>query len=356
MRIAFFNWRDIRNPRAGGAEVYNHELLKRLAMRGHKVTIFTSSFPGAAEKEMIDGIEHIRYGGRFSIYLKAYFCYKKNIEGRYDVIIEGINGMPFFTGFFAKERVVPLIYQLTRENWYSGLPFPAAFAGYHLEDLMLGGYRKNPAITISESTKSDLEKLGFSNIALVYAAGDVTPPKKIRKEKKKTIVYIGRLAKSKRVDHVMLAFKKIPDARLWIIGDGPKSDELRKYAKRLGIEAEFFGKVSQEKKAELLSRAHLMLFPAVHEGWGITVVEANACRTPVIGYDVHGLRDSIENGMNGYLVENGNVDAMAKKAEELLGDEKLLEKLSADSEEYSKKFSWEKSADELSEFLEKVIR
>jgi glycosyltransferase involved in cell wall biosynthesis len=356
MRIAFFNWRDIKNPMAGGAEVYNHELLKRLADKGHKVTIFTSLFPGAEEKEVIDGIEHIRYGGKFGIYLKAYSCYKKYIEGKYDVIIEGINGMPFFTRFFAREKVVPLVYQLTRQNWYSGLPFPAAFAGYHMEDFILGSYRKNPAITISESTKSDLEKLGFSNIGLVYAAGDVKPPERIHKEKKKTIAYIGRLTKSKRVDHVLIASEKIPDAEVWIIGDGPERDELKKYAKELGVEAEFLGKVNQKKKAELLSRAHLMLFPAVHEGWGITVLEANACGTPVIGYDVHGLRDSIENGVNGYLVKDGDVNAMAECAVKLLEDKKMLEKLSADAVEYSKNFSWDKSADGLLEFLEKVIK
>ena len=114
MRIAFFNWRDISHPLAGGAEVYVHELMKRLAGRGHAVALFTSSFPGAKEREIIDGIEHIRYGGRFTIYPKAFFCYKKHIEGRYDVIVESINGAPFFTKLFAKEPVVPFIHQLTK--------------------------------------------------------------------------------------------------------------------------------------------------------------------------------------------------------------------------------------------------
>jgi len=362
LRIAFFNWRDIRNPKAGGAEVYNHELLKRLARRGHKVTLFTSSFEGSPGHEIIDGIEHVRYAGRLGIYPKSYFCYKKHVEGRYDVIIEGINGVPFFTQLFAREKVVPLVYQITRENWYSGLPFPLAFLGYHTEDLMLRMYRKRPAIAISESGKEDLERLGFGGIDVIYASHDVRPPEKIKKEKKRTIVYLGRLTRSKRVDHVLRAFRKIKecvkDAQLWIAGSGPEENKLKRLAERLGINesTEFFGRVSQGKKAELLSKAHLMLFPAVREGWGITVLEANACGTPVVGYKVPGLRDSISSGINGYLVEDGDMNGMAERAVELLGDEEALRAMSSNARKYSKRFNWEKSSEELSRFLESVMR
>jgi len=360
MRIAFFNWRDINHPAAGGAEVYNHELLKPLAEQGHKITIFTSSFPGCKEKEVIDRIEHIRYGGKFGIYPKAYFCYKKYVEGKYDVIVEGINGMPFFTKFFARESVVPLVYQLTRKNWYSGLPLPLAFAGFHSEDFLLRVYRKQPTITISESTRMDLEKLGFGDLNVIYASADITPPKEIRKEKKKTLVYLGRITKSKRVDHVLQAFRIIresTDAQLWIVGSGPEEKHMQQLAKELKIsgQTKFFGKVNQEKKAELLSKAHIKLFPAVREGWGIVALEANVCGTPVIGYNVHGLRDSVKEGVNGFLVDDGNVQEMAKCAVELLGDEKALRDISLDSIEYSKKFNWEKSSKEFASLLKRVI-
>ncbi len=361
MRIAFFNWRDIRNPDAGGAEVYNHELLKRLAAKGHKITVFTSSFPNAPEKETIDGIEHLRYAGKFMIYPKSYFCYKKHVQGRYDIIIEGINGVPFFTKFFAKEKVVPLVYQLTKDNWYSGIAFPLAFAGYHSEEGMLALYRKNPAIAISESGKEDLERLGFEKVEIIHASHDVEPPEKIKKEKEKTLIYLGRLTKSKRVDHAVRAFgrirRDIKDAKFWVVGGGPEKEKLMKLAEELGLAESviFFGKVSQEKKAELLSRAHIMLFPAVREGWGITVLEANACGTPAIGYNVHGLRDSIKNGINGYLVEDGDIESMAEQAGELLENEKELQGMGKSAKEYSKEFSWDKSSEQLSRFLGGII-
>ena len=148
MRIAFFNWRDIRNPLAGGAEVYVHQILKRFAEKGHSVTLFTSSFPGSQEEEIIDGVNHVRYGGRFLVYPKSYLCYKKYVEGNYDIIVESINGPPFFTPVFAKEKVIAFIHQLTRENWYSGLFLPLAFTGYCLEDAMLSFFPSGKAAII----------------------------------------------------------------------------------------------------------------------------------------------------------------------------------------------------------------
>lgn len=360
MRLAFFNWRDIKHPRAGGAEVYNHQILKRLAAMGHRVTLFTASFPGCARSELIEGIEHIRYGGRFTIYPLAYACYKKHVEGRYDVVVECINGMPFFLPFFARERVVPLIYQLTRENWHSGLVFPLAFAGYHLEDSFLGIYREKPVLTISESTKSDLQALGFREIAVVNAAAEVSPPSGTKKQKQKTLICLGRLTKSKRVDHALSAFKiiknSIPGARLWIVGTGPEEKRLKALACGSGISRDvcFFGRVSEKKKAELLSKAHLMLFPAVREGWGIVVLEANACGTPVMGYAVPGLIDSIKENVNGQLVSPGNFTTLAEKAIKLLQNPPQLKRLSVNSIKYSKKFTWEKAADGLISFLEGV--
>ncbi|MBD3210144.1 glycosyltransferase, partial [Candidatus Micrarchaeota archaeon] len=355
MKIAFFNWRDIRNPAAGGAEVYVHQILKRLVEKGHSATLFSSSFPGSSQMEIIDGIEHIRYACKYLIYPKSLLCYKKHIRGKYDVIVESINGVPFFTRLFAKEPVVSLVHQLTRENWYSALPFPLAFLGYHLEDWMLSLYRNSPAVVPSASTRNDLEKLGFRQIHIVHGAAEVAP-KPV--EKQNAVLYLGRLTKSKRVGHALRAFsiisENIPDYRLWIAGSGPEEKNLVKLAEELGVsdKTRFLGKVDEETKSELLSKAKLLLFPAVREGWGLVTLEANACSTPVIGYDVPGLHDSIKDGINGCLVPDGDLNGMARSALGLLSDKKRLKRLSASSLEYSKRFSWDKSAEEFESVLE----
>ncbi len=63
LRILWLNWRDIRNPNAGGAEVFTHEVAKRHVGRGCGVTLFTSMFPGAEREEELDGVEVVRRGG-----------------------------------------------------------------------------------------------------------------------------------------------------------------------------------------------------------------------------------------------------------------------------------------------------
>jgi glycosyltransferase involved in cell wall biosynthesis len=361
MRIAFFNWRDIRHPLAGGSEVYSHHILKRIAAMGHKVTVFSGCFRGGSFREIIDGVEHIRFGGKYSIYAKSYFCYKKHVEGKYDVIVESINGVPFFTPLFAKEPILAFIHQLTRQNWYSGLAFPLAFLGYHIEDYLLKPYTNLGAMVPSESTRSDLMALGFTDVNVIREGVEVKRPSRMTKNREPTMIYLGRLAKSKRVDHAILAFaslrKEIPGSKLWIAGSGPEEKSLKELSARLGLAENvvFFGKVDEGRKAELLSAAHLLLFPATREGWGLVVLEANACGTPVIGYDVHGLRDSIKNGMNGFIVEEGDHPALARKAASLLRNPEELKRLSISSIWYSRNFDNDKSAEEFISLLERKI-
>ena len=119
---------------------------------------------------------------------------------------------------------------------------------------------------------------------------------------------------------------------------------------------EFFGFVDEKTKKDLLSTSHAMLFPAVREGWGLTVIEANRCGTPVIGYAVPGLRDSICHGTNGYLVKSGDIEGMAGATSSLLKNKEELKQLSFKSIEYSKQFSWDKSADEFLSVLERCLK
>jgi glycosyltransferase involved in cell wall biosynthesis len=80
------------------------------------------------------------------------------------------------------------------------------------------------------------------------------------------------------------------------------------------------GKVDDSVKVDLMTRAHILLFTAVREGWGLIITEANARGTPVIAYDVPGVRDVVVSGQNGLLVEPDNVQEMARLSCVLLED------------------------------------
>jgi glycosyltransferase involved in cell wall biosynthesis len=357
LKILIFNWRDIKNPAAGGAEVFTHEVAKRLAQKGHEITLFTSEFPGCKKEETIDGVKIVRAGGKYTVYLKAREYYKERFsKEKFDIVIDEINTIPFFTPKFVNrgEKVFALIHQLAREYWLYETPFPVKYVGYYiLEDRWLKNYVNMPTITVSNSTEADLKTLGFKQVYKVPEGLSFKPLDTIpEKEEEPTIIYLGRLTKAKRPDHAIKAFKivkrQIPNAKLWIVGDG----YLRKKLEKIDIEGvKFFGKVNEQEKIKLLSRAWILVNPSVREGFGLNVIEANACGTPAIAYNVPGLRDSIINGKTGLLVENGNIEKLANTIIKILEDEIYRKILCVNALEYAKNFSWDITAQGFEEFL-----
>jgi len=354
MRILWFNWRDIRNPEAGGAEVYTHEIMKRLVERGHEMTLFTSSFRGCKLNENINGIDIIREGNKYTVYIKAK-NYTKVYGQQYDLIIDEINTRPFFVPkLVSGKQVIAIIHQLAREFWFYETKFPLNYFGYYyLEKKWLSNYRNTLTLALSESTKSDLEELGFKRVFIVPPGLNVTPLSNIKeKEANPTVVFIGRLKKAKLPDHALQAFsiikREIHDAKMWIIGEGYFREKLESSDIK---DVTFYGYISSEKKYELLSRAHIILVPAVREGWGLIVTEANAMGTPAIGYNVHGIRDSIKHGETGILVTEKSSEAMAQQAISLLRDPDSLSKYSINALEYSRQFSWDNTVNLFEKYL-----
>ena len=78
MRVLWFSWRDIKNPAAGGAELFSYEIMRRLVKKDYKMNLVTSKFPNGSENENIEGINIVRKGGKFTVYEKARAYYKKH--------------------------------------------------------------------------------------------------------------------------------------------------------------------------------------------------------------------------------------------------------------------------------------
>lgn len=356
MRILWFNWRDIQNPAAGGAEIYTHEVMERLAKRGYEMTLFTSRFRGCQLNENINGVEIIREGNKYTVYEEA----KKYLEAykhHYDLIIDEINTRPFFVPKIVEEKqVIALIHQLAREFWFYETKFPLNYIGYYyLEKKWLSKYKNIMTVTVSNSTKIDLEELGFKKVFVVSNGLNVTPLSNVKeKEANPTVLFIGRLNKAKLPHHALQAFsiikREIYDARMWIIGDGYFRKKLESFETK---DVTFYGYVSNEEKYDLLGRAHVILVPAVREGWGLVVTEANAMGTPAIGYDVPGLRDSIRHGETGMTIMEKTPTAMAQQAISLLRDYDRLSNYSRNALEFSRQFSWDNTVKLFQQVLSK---
>jgi glycosyltransferase involved in cell wall biosynthesis len=345
----------------GGAEVFTHEVAKRWVKAGHEVTLFTSEFPGCRQEEVLDGVRVVRAGGMFGVYCHAKRFYRRYFsrEG-YDVVVDEINTVPFFAPKFVNngERVVALIHQLAREYWFYEMPFPVSYIGYHfLEDRWLRNYVDVPTVTVSESTKQDLLDLGFRRVFVVPEGLNFKPLKSVpEKEKHPVVAYVGRLRRAKRPDHAVRAFgivrEKVPDAELWVLGDGPFRRDLEGMA---GDGVKFFGGLSDVERRERAGRSWVLVNPSVREGWGLNVIEANAFGVPCVAYDVAGLRDSVKNGETGFLAEAGEVEAFAEKIVMVLNDDVLRERLSKKALEYSRQFNWDECAKEFLHAIKEII-
>jgi glycosyltransferase involved in cell wall biosynthesis len=362
MRVLWFNWRDIKNPEAGGAEVLTQEVMSRLVRKGHDMTLFTAQFPGCLDYEEIEGVKIVRSGGKYSIYrrVKDYYKTKKN---DYDIVVDEINTRPFLTPQFVREKpILALIHQLAREDIFYDLSFPLSFIIYHyLEKKWLSYYKTIPIITVSNSTKEELKtflRLKDSNCNIIVAPQGLSARPRFEMPKKEdvpTVAFVGRLKRYKLPDHAIEAFyeirKKVPDAKMWVIGDGYMREELEKKYSDNNKSIIFFGKTGNELKYDLMGRAHLLLVPSVKEGWGLVVTEANAMGTPAIAYNVSGLRDSVTNGETGLLTAENTPQSLANSAISLLKDKELLSKFSINALNFSRRFSWQNTAD----VFEKVI-
>ena len=354
-KTLIFNWRDTKHKFSGGAETYIQEVAKRWVKQGNFVTIFCGNDSLNPKREVVDGVEIIRRGGFYFVYCWAFLYYMIQFRGKYDVIIDCHNGIPFFTPFYAKEPVYCLMHHVHQDVFRLSLSKPLArFASFLEKDLMALAYKNVKFITVSESSKKDIEELGLgeSGIEVAYPGVDLTSltPNAEEKSLAPTVLYFGRLKYYKSVDVLIEAFKKviekIPDARLIIAGSGEEDANLKDLTKRLRLEGkvEFKGRVSNEDKVTLLRRALVLVNPSFMEGWGITTIEANACGTPVIASDVPGLRDSVRDGKTGYLVPRGDVGAFSEKIIKIISDKKLRDQMGREGVMWAQNFDWNKTS------------
>ncbi len=363
LRILILNWRCPRNPRAGGAEAFTLEVVRRLVLRGHAVEWFSSSFPGAPAEESLDGVRIVRAGRQWTVHLAAFRRYKGMLARNFDLVVDEVNTIPFFTPLWSDVPTVMLIHQLAREVWWYESNFPLSAVGFVVEPRYLRLYRFVPVLTVSESTKADLLRLGFQGPITVVPEGlEPIAHLGVPKSSQPTFLYVGRIAPSKRIEHIVRAFALFRQATgvgtLWLVGSGlPRYQaSLAKLAKKLGVDARviFTGRVSSGEKHRLMAAAHAVLMTSVREGWGLTVSEAGACGTPSIVYNVPGLRDSVRNEVTGLVVPPRPED-LCGAMRRLIGDSALYSRLVAESKRWSQTLSFDESARLVLETLERTL-
>jgi glycosyltransferase involved in cell wall biosynthesis len=372
VRILALNWTDWRSRTAGGSEVHLLEMFRRWVEAGHEVTLACGFHAGLRDlrdrthAEVDRGIEILRSGPWYLTHLAVPRLARRLLhERRYDVVLDAVNKLPFFAPRWAGPvPVLALVHHLFGKTIERDFGWLRGRYSLALERRIPAVYGTTPLVAISGSTKSALVELGIpaDHVEIVECGLDPSylEPPEVSRDPDPLLLVVSRLRAYKRVDVVIeaLAFlrERLPRARLLIAGTGTDEARLRSLVRRRGLggAVSFVGHVSEEEKRRLLARAHLFCTASEIEGWGLTVIEANALRTPVLAADSPGHRDSVRNGATGLLFPPGDARALASLAFRLLTNEREAKILAIAGRAWAEFGSWDETARQTLEILEDV--
>jgi glycosyltransferase involved in cell wall biosynthesis len=390
------NWRCTKNPLAGGAEVYFQEIFSRIVARGHHVTLLCERFPGSEPDEIIAGIRTIRAGGKFTFNFTAARQVGRLADSlNADIVIDDLNKVPFYSPWHTKRPVLAILMHLFRGSIFKEALPPLATYVWLTETMIPWAYKRCRFAVLSESSKKDVVRLGIpaERIGVIppgtdleffkpasgiadcrlaiddlsggpgegHAIADCQSPIVNCQSPIPLILHVGRLKRYKATDHLLHAARLLKDKgrkfRVVIVGAGDDLRRLISLSAKLDIDdvTIFTGFVPEEEKLNWYRRASVLSENSVKEGWGLIVLEANACGTPVVVARSPGLVDSSRDGVNGLMYDYGDVPALAEKLERLLTDEALRSRLGQQAIEWAKQWTWDGAADAMERAIEETV-
>ncbi|MDY6844686.1 MAG: glycosyltransferase [Thermodesulfobacteriota bacterium] len=222
---------------------------------------------------------------------------------------------------------------------------------------------------IGERRHVEIIPMGTNKINLVRNFPDVDKVKRELGIDGRVVLFVGRLIEVKGPEYLMraipLVLEKCHDVSVLMIGAGPQKDYLVNLSRDMKLEGKviFLDSIPPEELVKFYSIASLLVLPSViiengeTEGLGMVLLEAMACKVPVIGSNVGGIPDIIKDGKTGLLVKQKDSDDIAEKIITLLTNEDLRNTVIENGftlvEEH---FSWDLIADRFKEIYLKVVR
>jgi glycosyltransferase involved in cell wall biosynthesis len=224
-------------------------------------------------------------------------------------------------------------------------------------------YRRVPFEAVSTSTADDLVARGIprGSIRVIHNGVDSArlTPDPTERSSTPLFVYLGRLKKYKRVDVVIRAFAglNVPEATLEIAGTGDYRAPLEGLVKSLDLNGriKFLGFIPEDEKVHFLRRAWASVLASPKEGWGISNLEAAACGIPVIAANSPGVRESVVDGETGFLVPQGDPQAMAAAMRGIVQSQDLVNVLGNAARRFAETFTWDRAANQTLAHLEEVV-
>ena len=161
--------------------------------------------------------------------------------------------------------------------------------------------------------------------------------------KEKTAIFVGRFTYQKGLERMLEAWKNVVSKRndwmLKLVGEGEQKEYLIQLCKKLGITDNVIFAPATKDIAKEYIKSSLFLFTSRFEGFSLVLIEAMQCGVPCVSFDCpYGPSDIIDNNVNGYLIENGNVEEFAKATLKLIEDDELRKKMGEAAIEKAKQY------------------
>ncbi len=346
----------------GGKEKRLFDISQRLVSNGYDVTIYCMKWWKGDKILKKDGITYypispyypLYYKGRRSIKQAVFFAFNclKLINKSFDVIdVDHIPHLVLFTTKIIcvlrrKEMIATWHEVWGKKYWRNYLGIFAGFIAYNIEKI--GSRLPNKIISVSDNTSYDLKSvLGAKRNIVTIPNGlnfDLIKNSKLSKNTS-DIIFAGRLLANKNIDVLLKALFVLKKRGIYkkthIIGEGPEKENLEKLSGSLGLNDQvvFFNFFENHPDLySMIKSSKVFVLPSTREGFGIAVIEANACGLPVItiNHTHNAAKDLIINEENGIvcdLDENSLADALEKVLN--------LKKSPEDYMKYSEKYDWD---------------
>ena len=344
MKILWFAHRDIKNPKAGGAERTIYEVCSRLCKMQVEVHLVTVNPGNLLNYEIVDGIITHRIKGN----IKAHLSVRKMIKKiKPDVIVDDMgHAVPWFSSWFTDKPVIIFFRHLHARSLPGQVNFLLAKAITLMERSYPFIYKNNIFVTESDTSENDLISLGIKKdrIVRIPPGVDLDLFHRGKKTDNVQLVYFGGFRKYKRPEYATTVYenlsKKVDDLKLIFVGNGPLLNEVKDKIKDKNYNITFTGRVGDDNLAKIIRESWINLHFSVTEGWGLSIMESSASGTPTVAFSVPGVVDTIINNYNGFLVNT--IDEFTDKILDIIKNE---DKFTVSSRKFAENFAWEKTAD-----------
>lgn len=180
-------------------------------------------------------------------------------------------------------------------------------------------------------TKGDAKDWNVNNVVVIPDIIDIKN-KEYSQLTNKTAIFVGRFIYQKGLERMLEAWKIVVNERkdwtLKLVGEGELKNELKEQCQKLGIETNVMFVPATKDIAKEYINSSVFLFTSRFEGFGLVLVEAMQCGVPCISFDCpYGPSDIIDSGINGYLIEDGDIERFAQAVLKLINDDELRKKM-----------------------------